>query len=146
MVKFISVLGKPGKYANDERPLIRKWRVIAASENNQPPSDDADWAPAYIKVSGLLPSEDLPPGEVLFVRGFVDILAPGAVRLDVNSTKDLALWIDGRRIEELPAPIRLDRGRRVLTFSFRPQQRKTGLRVELQAAGDAVKFQPVGGW
>ncbi len=42
LVKFISALGKPGQYKNDESPVIRKWRVIAASESGNVPAEDAE--------------------------------------------------------------------------------------------------------
>ena len=33
LVSFVAALGKPGEYANDERPVIRKWQVTSASAN-----------------------------------------------------------------------------------------------------------------
>lgn len=150
LVKFISVLGRPGEYANDESPVIRKWRVISASESgdlqrDEVPDDDADWLPAYSKVSGELPLEDLPPGESVFVRGFVDVLVAGTARLDVNSDDGLMLWVDGKRVDDVAAPIEFDRGRRTLTFALSPGQREHGLRVELKAMDGMVKLQPEGG-
>lgn len=145
LVKFISALGKPGKYANDESPVIRKWRVISASGDGEFPDDKAAWQSAYSKVSGELPVEDYPAGERVFARGFVNVLVAGTARLDVNTTDGLTLWLDGQRVSDPAAPIRLDRGRRTLTFGFRPGQRESGLRVELKAMDGTVKFQPEGG-
>ena len=145
LVKFISILGKPGEYANDESPVIRKWRVISASESGQLPAEDAAWLPAYSKVSGELPVEDYPTGDSVFARGFVNVLVTGTAKLDINNIDGLNLWVDGTRVDDLAAPIRLDRGRRTLTFEFKPSQRESGLRVELKAMDDVVKFQPEGG-
>lgn len=145
LAKFISVLGKPGDYANDESPVIRKWRVISASEFGNLSDDGVDWLPAYSKVSGELPPEDYPEGESVFARGFVNVLVAGKVRLEINAIEGLTLWVDGKRVHDVTAPISLDKGRRTLTFGFDPAQRKSGLRVELQAADARGKFQPEGG-
>ena len=145
LVKFISVLGKPGKYANDESPVIRKWRVIAASKGDKAPESDAAWQSAYSKVSGELPREDFPTGDMLFARGFVNVLVSGTAKLRMNSVDGLTLWVDGKRVPDLSAPIRLGKGRRTLTFGVDPARRKTGLRVELESAGGQGRFQPEGG-
>ena len=150
LVRFISVLGKPGKYANDESPVIRKWRVIPASgsgdlQQTELPGDDAAWLTAYSKVSGELPPEDYPAGETVFARGFVNILVAGTAQLDINAIDGLTLWIDGKQVNDPAAPIRFDRGRRTLTFGFRPGERESGLRVELTAMDGMVRFRPEGG-
>ncbi len=145
LIKFVSVLGKSGEYANDESPVIRKWRLLAASGSGRPPGDDAGWLPAYSKVSGELPVEDLPVGESVFARGFVNVLVAGKAQLEFNTVDGLALWVDGKRIKDLSEPIKLDRGRRTLTFKFSPSRRKSGLRVELKAVDNVGKFQPEGG-
>ena len=89
LVKFVSVLGKSGEYANDESPVIRKWRVIVAAEFGDLSDSDADWSPLYSKVNGELPREDFPAGEFVFLRGFVNVLTPGAVRMRLNSVEGL---------------------------------------------------------
>ncbi|MDV6031922.1 MAG: dehydrogenase [Phycisphaera sp. RhM] len=149
LVKFISVLGKPGDYANDESPVIRKWRVRAASDLADPdqatlPDDDADWLPAYSMVRGELPVADWPDSETVFARGFVNVLVPGDVQLDLNSSTGLGLWVDTRRIDDLAAPIHLERGRHAITFSIDRKRRDVGLRVELKTLGE-TRLQPEGG-
>lgn len=145
LVKFISVLGKPGEYSNDESPVIRKWQVIAANRNNDVPGDDANWRSAYCKVSGELPMADCSDGEYVFVRGFVNVLKTGSASLQINSVDGLTLRLDGKQVDDLSAPIHLEKGRRTFTFGFNPKQRNTGLRVELMAMDGAVKYQPEGG-
>ena len=145
LVRFVSVLGKPGEYKNDESPVIRKWRVISASEIGNVPGDDAAWLPAYSKVSGELPPEDYPTGDFLFARGFVNVLVTGTVRLEINSVNGLTLEVDGKPVSDLAAPIRLDKGRHTLTFGIDPKQRESGLRIELKAIDGGGKFQPEGG-
>ncbi len=149
LVKFISVLGKPGDYANDESPVIRKWRVLAAPDLADPdqamlPDGDADWFPAYSMVRGELPVADWPDSEAIFARGFVNVLVPGDVQLDLNSSDGLGLWVDAQRIDDLAAPIHLERGRHAITFSIDRKRRDEGLRVELKTLGE-TRLQPEGG-
>ncbi|MFK8113632.1 MAG: PVC-type heme-binding CxxCH protein [Rubripirellula sp.] len=144
LVKFISVLGKPGDYANDESPVIRRWQVIGQPSGDLP-DEEAAWLSAYSKVSGELPLEDCPAGETVFARGAVNVLAPGKTRLEINAIDGLTLWVDRVRVNNLSEPILLDRGRHTFTFSFRPRQRKRGLRVEFKAMDQEGKLQPEGG-
>ncbi|NNJ26356.1 hypothetical protein LzC2_24390 [Planctomycetes bacterium LzC2] len=145
LVSFVSALGKPGAYANDESPVIRKWRVVSTSDGGGPPEEESGWSPAYSRVSGELPPEDYPAGDRTFARGFVQVLAAGPVRLDVNATDGLTLWLDGTRVADPNAPIQLNKGRRTLTFGLSPERRDRGLRVELKAVDGTAKFQPEGG-
>jgi putative heme-binding domain-containing protein len=145
LVRFISALGKPGEYRNDESPVIRKWRVIAATESGEVPSNDADWQPAYSKVSGVLPPDAFPASESAFARGFINVLVTGVARLEVNSIDGLTLWVDGQQVSDLAAPIRLEKGRRTLTFGFSPNQRQSGIRVEFKTLDNVGRFQPEGG-
>ncbi|MEM7384289.1 MAG: PVC-type heme-binding CxxCH protein [Verrucomicrobiota bacterium] len=145
LIKFLSVLGKPGDYANDESPVIRKWRVAAAADFSELSSDTIAWLPAYSAVSGELPPGDYPNGETIFARGFVNVLAPGEAGLQINAVEGLKLWLDGKSVADLNAPINLEKGRRTLTFQINPTQRPAGLRVELKAVDGKGKFQPEGG-
>lgn len=145
LVKFISMLGKPGSYRNDESSVIRKWRVLAATQGDALPGDDASWQPAYSKVSGELPAADFPDSDWVLARGFVNVLASGQVALEVNSIDGLTLWLDGQRVSDLSAPIMLKRGRRTLMFGFHSVDRPGGLRVGFKAMDDKAKLQPEGG-
>ena len=145
LVKFVSMLGKPGEYANDESPVIRKWRVIAATNSDAPPSDDAEWLPAHSKVNGVLPSSDFPTGDAAFARGFVNVLVPGIAKLELNSTDGLTLWVDGKKVGDIAAAIKLNKGRHTFTFGIKRAERPSGLRVEVKAADAVGKFQPEGG-
>ena len=145
LAKFVSMLGKSGDYKNDESPVIRKWRVISAPQTGELPADDAAWSPAYSKVNGELPPTDFPDGKRIFARGFLNVLAAGTAKLDLNSAQGLSLWLDGKPVEDLTAPIKLEKGRHVLTFQISTSQRESGLRVEFKPADAVVKLSPEGG-
>ena len=146
LAKFVSLLGRPGPYANDESPVIRKWKVAPGSAD-KPPASDTPWVTAYSMVDGLLPDEDLGPGEIIYAQGAVDVQVAGSVKLLLNSPKGLKLWIDDRPVNDLTAPLDLAAGRHTFTFVIQRDQRAVpGLRAELTTpTGSPAKCQPEGG-
>ncbi len=146
LAKFLSVLGDPGPFRNDERPFIRRWRV-APVEDRRPPSEGELWKPAYSKVDGELPFTDLQLGKRVFAQGVVEVQNPGRAILDINDSKGLTLWIDGDRVSSLVDPIRLEKGRQTLTFALDHAQRgKQGLSVLIVPdEGSPLKFRVEGG-
>lgn len=146
LAKFLSVLGRSGDFANDESPVIRKWRLIAAPASDQVPADDASWLPAYSKVDGELPAEDLAIGKQVLARGFVNVQVAGRAKLVVNESAGLKLWINSTPVNDIATPVSLEKGLQKLTFFIdAPARQGKGLRVELKAADDTIKFQPEGG-
>lgn len=148
LAKFVSVLGKPGSYANVESPVIRKWRVVGMPAGDEFPADDAEWMTVYSKVSGELPWDDLPVGRRVFAQGHLIVQVAGAVELLINDPVGLRIWIDGREIADPSAAIHLKKGRAALTVEIDGRQRNdVGLRVEIASkSGSPAKFQPEGGF
>ncbi len=147
LTRFITLLGRPGPYANDESPVIRKWRIAAAKAPLPPSDEHPSWTTEYSYVSGELRASSVEPGQPFDARGHVRVQVTGAVLLKLNAAAGLRLWVDGREVTDFAAPIALGRGRAAFTFRVDPSQRgATGLRVELAPApGSPAKFQPVGG-
>lgn len=147
LANFVSQLGRPGPYANDERPVLRKWRVAPEEVPGTIPDENAFWMPAYSLVNGELPAADMDRGDVVYARAFVEILVPGAVTLDLNSSLGLELQVDGRKVDDLGTEIQFTRGRKVLTFMIDRRERgELGLRVGLvNAPGSRARFKPEGG-
>ncbi len=144
--KFLSVLGRPGAYANNETPVIRKWRVMARA-GNELPGDDKGWSPAYSLVSGELPASDVGEAKQVWARGFVRVQNAGAVKLKINDVTGLELWVDSEKVSNLSQSLDLAAGRRTLTFAIdRAKRGNIGLRVEFVTPADSpVKLQPEGG-
>ena len=145
LAKFVSVLGKPGPYANDESPVIRKW-MVAASEAGAP-GENESWRSVYSLVNGILPNDEMGDKKVSFARGFVEVQAAGPVRLKINELAGVRLWVDDKEIKDPSSTFNLRTGTRSFTFSIDRVKRKSGgLRVELiPAANSGAKFQPKGG-
>ncbi|MEM9366452.1 MAG: PVC-type heme-binding CxxCH protein [Planctomycetota bacterium] len=146
LAKFVSSLGKPGPYANDERPVIRKWRIASRATNGSLPSENADWLPAYSKVNGELPSEDLPQHDRVFVRGYVSVQVAGRGAFAFNGDAGLQIWLDGREVRA-NQPTDLLAGRHSLTVAIdRKERSDLGLRVELVSSpSSTLKWKPEGG-
>ena len=145
LAKFVSVLGKPGPYANDESPVIRKW-MVSNSETDKP-GEVASWRGVYSLVNGILPNDEMGKGKMIFARGFVEVQSPGRVRLKVNELSGIRLWLDEKEIKNPASDIELSPGTRSFTFSIdQTKRRSEGLRVELIALPKSgAKFQPKGG-
>ena len=146
LAKFVSVLGKPGPYANDESPVIRKW-AVASSESAKIPTREESWQTAYSLVNGNLPDHELGNLKMAFARGFVEVRASGPIQLKLNGTQGLRLWLDDKEIKDLSSAFELRPGTRRFTFSIDREARKSkGLRVELTPApASEARFQPKGG-
>ncbi|MDG2166634.1 MAG: hypothetical protein P8L44_01755 [Opitutales bacterium] len=143
--KFLSLLGQPGPYANNERPFIRKWRIAPATTEGLP-ATGTGWITAYSKVNGELPLAELGDPSRSYVQGFINVQVVGQLKLDLNNTKGLELRVDDRLVN-LTDSIELSKGRHSFTFVIDPEKRgPQGLQVELIASeGSPIKFQPEGG-
>ena len=147
LAKFVASLGRPGAFANDETPVIRKWRLFTAARGEELPSDDDEGSTIYSMVNGELPANDFPDGDRVIARGYFNVLIAGGLQFQVNDLTGLNFWIDGEKVSDISSPIELAKGRRELTVVVDCQKRgNLGLRVELQPAPKSpVKFQIEGG-
>jgi putative heme-binding domain-containing protein len=145
LAKFVSVLGKPGPYANDESPVIRKWMVSSSQAND--PDENETWRSVYSLVNGILPNAEMGEKKMSFARGFVEVQAAGSVRLKINELDGLRLWVDDKEIQDPSSILNLPFGTRTFTFSINRAKRKSeGLRIELVLTEkSAAKVQPKGG-
>ncbi|MBN36849.1 MAG: dehydrogenase [Opitutae bacterium] len=145
LAKFVAVLGKPGPYANDESPVVRKW-MVSSSEANAPDENET-WRSVYSLVNGILPNAEMGEKEMSFALGFVEVHAAGSVRLKINELNGLRLWVDDKEIKDPASILNLPSGTRAFTFSIDRAKRKSeGLRIELLPTGkSAAKVQPKGG-
>ena len=147
LVKFLSVLGSPGDFANDESPVLRKWRVLEDGKGKHIPGDEEPWIPAYSKVDGELPAEDLnlPGAKRVFARAWVDVQVPGKVELMLNESDGVLLYVNGEQVKGFHSGVDLEEGRQEITFSIDRRRLKSGFRAELRAADNEVRFAPEGG-
>lgn len=164
LCRFLYELGKPGLYASSVKSYLRRWRVLdplpaelatvnleqlaAALENH----DRLHWMPAYSLVSGLLPLEAFTPAacqSIALLRGEIEVTTPGAVRLNLNSTRGLELCVDDKPVEARETLVLdLAYGMHKLTFRINLAQRgQAGMLVELaEVAESPARAHLVGGY
>lgn len=111
LAKFISELGKPGPYSVQQAKTVQRWRIL----QNPPPEliDDVPhlehfrqfvlgsapeaWQPAYGKVNGFLPLDELRVGSaptVVILQGYFEIKSAGLVEVQINSTEKVQTWVN----------------------------------------------------
>ena len=118
------------------KPIIRRWKVLTdgrtASELDLASiRPGAEWKSAYSLVQGELPAVEFSDERSAFVRGAVNVTKTGNVKLKLNSTDGVRLWVDDE-VQDLSSDIGLALGRREFTFLIDIQKRNDdGLRVEL---------------
>jgi putative heme-binding domain-containing protein len=166
LVRFLSELGKVGPYAPTKERLVRRWQMLeptregmdllrrtrlAAVTTNEPVFL---WGAEYARVAGDLPLEELPSFTIFndtaplsVVRCQLDVTAGGKVRLRLNSTAGLTIWLAGAPLEpkeELAIDVRP--GQHTLTFAIDRSARKDALRCALEdIPGSPARVSVVGG-
>jgi putative heme-binding domain-containing protein len=166
LVRFLSELGKVGPYAVGKAPVVRRWQVLEAFQENQdavarggievlkgnePP---LAWGPAYSNVAGQLPLADLPrlhlgrsAKAVAVARCQLDATAAGLVRLRLGGVQGLSVWLDGKTVRPRKAlDLSLGAGAHTLTFVIDLGAGLKELRCEVdEIPGSAGRAHPVGG-
>jgi len=165
LVRFLSVLGKPGPYAIRTTPTIQRWRVLKPVPEELASAvpgdvlfrekvlktDRSQWAAAYGKVAGLLPLGELgmpSRATVIYLQGEINVTETGRVVFRVNSVEGMHVWIDDEPFSsEQTIDTNLSTGRHKITLRIDTKARKSrNVSVEVAKTKDsAVEFTVVGG-
>jgi putative heme-binding domain-containing protein len=166
LVRFMSELGKVGPYAPNKARFIRRWQVIEPSRDNVFKIQRAraaavvetpeafTWTSTYSKASGEFPLDSLPKlvvwqGSEPFglLRGQLDVTTGGPVKLKINGTAGLTLWVGSTPVEvKEETVLDLKPGLQTLTFAIDLNKRKDGLRAELEdLPSSSARVNIVGG-
>lgn len=164
LIKFVSELGKPGPYDLKNAGAVHHWkrlRVVPASLLGELPNRDLvrdqllrgepdAWESAYTFVDGRLLLEEIQkPGgpKVVYLQTEVMVTKPGAVELNLESTRPATLWLDEDVIEkDGKKSIELRAGRHLLTVrvSAETGSQAQTLRLELRKPADSrARFEVV---
>jgi putative heme-binding domain-containing protein len=159
LIRFLSELGKPGKYAPDTAQVIRRWRVLqfvpAIEATDELPmalaQDNSNWQPAYAMVAGELPPASFTSDHgkpISWARADLDISSAGTVRLMLNDVKGLDVWINGKRVatsKEMNVDLPQGNATIIVRVDFAARG-KEGVRVDVQdVPGSKGHATPVGG-
>jgi putative heme-binding domain-containing protein len=153
LVRFLSELGEPGKFAVGTRDLARRWQYLRATPEAQlrlrrtsydsvVQEDPAyQWESAYAQVDGLLPldaGEAIPrfpdQAAVVFVRCELQVVRKGAIQFKVNDPAGLTLWIEKQPIQPRSVfSATLAEGPHWITIAIDTTVRRQAIRLELVA-------------
>ena len=166
LVKYLSVLGKPGPYAIRSKPTIQRWLAMREIPNllltNQNPDEElfeehilraptTAFVPQYAMVAGLLPFEELKSlstDSQVLLQAELDVTEAGTVGIRVNSAQETRIWIDSQRLKSQPVnEVELSKGIHKLTLLIDLSNRsEQGVQAEFfKPAGSKASFTVVGG-
>lgn len=166
LVKYLSVLGKPGPYAIRSKPTIQRWLAMREIPNllltNQNPDEElfeehilraptTAFVPQYAMVAGLLPFEELKSlstDSQVLLQAELDVTEAGTVGIRVNSAQETRIWIDSQRLKSQPEnEVELSKGIHKLTLLIDLSNRsEQGVQAEFfKPAGSKASFTVVGG-
>jgi hypothetical protein len=166
LAKFISDLGKPGPYAVQQARTVQRWRVLrkpAPELTAEVPhlehirqfvlgSQPADWEPAYGRVAGVLPLEELRGSDnkpvVLILQGEINVSAAGKTTVNISSTETFQSWFDAEPMDtKKQFDVDLTPGRHTVTLRVELSTRETPeLRVEFKTPDDSsANYEIIGG-
>ncbi len=166
IVKYLSVLGKPGSYAVRSKPTIQRWLLMKNIPelilSNEHPDEElfeehvlrasgTEWTPQYAMAAGLLPFEELnslATNSKLLLQAEINVTESGSVGFRINSAADTKIWIDAHALEsKLENQFPLEKGLHKLTLLVDLENRNDrGIQAEFFKPADSkASFTVVGG-
>ncbi len=160
LVRFLSELGKIGPFAAGTDRVLRCWQIPVPSERKTVADEDGverllaqpertTWRPAYTTVAGLLPLSEWRKGDagagepgLGVARGRLEVTTPGPVKLSLNATDFLTIWIDGKCVRpasDAPRSVIVDlkRGSHSIALAIDLAHRRDGIRCVLEDVPDS---------
>ena len=166
IVKYLSVLGKPGGYAVRSKPTIQRWLLmkdipdlILSNENLDEELFEEHvlrapvtvWIPQYAMAAGLLPFKELKSfatDSKLLLQAEINVTEAGTVGFRINSAADTKIWIDVHSLNSEPEnQFDLEKGVHKLTLLVNLENRNDrGIQAAFfKPAGSKASFTVVGG-
>lgn len=166
LVKYLSVLGKPGPYAVRSKPTVQRWLLMREIPQlfltGTAPDEElfeeqvlrapaTGFVPQYAMVAGLLPFselKDLATDNKLMLQAELNVTEAGPIDLRINSATATKIWIDSRLLDsKTENEFELNKGVHKLTLLIDLALRKDqGVQAEFfKPVGSKASFTVVGG-
>lgn len=166
LVKYLSVLGKPGPYAVRSKPTVQRWLLMREIPQlfltGTAPDEElfeeqvlrapaTGFVPQYAMVAGLLPFselKDLATDNKLMLQAELNVTEAGPIGLRINSATATKIWIDSRLLDsKTENEFELNKGVHKLTLLIDLALRKDqGVQAEFfKPVGSKASFTVVGG-
>ncbi len=167
LARYVSELGKPETpFAMNTAATIQRWRVLLnppAELTKDVPhlenvrqfilgSDPGQWTPAYGKVDGTLPLNELRTGtgpEVVILKGEFNVRTAGEVQLQITTNVTAQAWVDENAFDtQRTFAVPLTAGTHALILRLElGNEPDPALRVELKSPEtSSAKFEIIGGY
>jgi putative heme-binding domain-containing protein len=143
LLRFLSELGAPGPFEVGQAPIVRRWESLPrVPERIEPASiGNAMWKSSPARVSGALDLADVTSvgSTRALVRTKFAVTHAGRCQLELDDTRGLRIWVDGRSVEPASSlALDLADGEHVLMILVDREKRSANrLRVEW-GTGDGV--------
>lgn len=155
LVGYLSKIGESGEFRVPNARFVRRWRAVSGNKElgkkvredglGHIVKENAEirFQPAYSKVSGDLPIEELPVIEVnagkrySFVKFELEVLSKGNVKLGLNSTAGVTAWVGPKplKLQDQGVVADLSQGIHQITLAIDRNVYKEGpLSIQLQDA------------
>ncbi|RLS56207.1 MAG: hypothetical protein DWH91_07315 [Planctomycetota bacterium] len=163
LLKFLSVMGRPGAYEVRSTQRVQRWRQLATSDaallGDLPNTVifETDvlaspvWISAYSLVNGTLPLDEIAAtrmSPVFYLQAEIDVVQGGPAQLQFDEITGLTVWV-GKELLDNPqgATLDLEAGRQSITLRVDTRQRPaSSLKLEFtKPDGSAAQFQVVDG-
>ena len=151
LYRFLSELGKPGRYDASKGNVARSWKLFAQTIDTAQFGDDRvlmgnlndrGWSQAYAFVDGHLPKEELQsklrsaagrdPSAIYAATQF-QVANAAKVRMEFSANAYLGLWIDGKPVTVL-SMITADLSNGLHTFVVKMDARKLPEHLRLETS------------
>ena len=152
LVRFLSELGKVGRFVVGTQRVARRWQVFDAVAEGRGAlargsiesvlqlDNPLMWRPAYTTVAGLLPLSEWAESDpshrakpVALARTQLQVTTPGKVKLSFNTTEGLRFWIDGLQVEPD------DDSAGALVLALKPGLHTLGIAVDLAHRHEGIR-------
>ena len=166
LTRFLSELGKVGKFAVGSARPARRWRVLSPTPEGihrvnrtrlgTAATDDPEltWIAAYSNVAGDLPLDDVPRFQYRaagpaykIIRAEFTAQGAGIARVRFDSAAGQSVWLDERPLESATEmAFEVEPGPRRLTIAIEADADRSILRLEpLEGPEPAVEIRFLGG-
>ncbi len=165
LIRFVSELGKPGDYAVQTTPRLQRWQAMANPPDELTKdvphldhirdlvlgSPGETWTPAYARVAGSLPLDELRKSNgpaVVILRGEFDVKNGGLVKFQIDTTEPYQAWVDAQPAPaQNPFELGLEPGRHTLILRIEVSDRDSPeLRVQINhPQGSTARVEIIGG-
>ncbi|MDE0570872.1 MAG: hypothetical protein OSB44_09335, partial [Verrucomicrobiales bacterium] len=164
LIRFLSSLGKEGKFKVPSGRYVRRWRILPTNgkagnlirtkgiQYTMNGKNDLPWKAAYSQVNAELPIEEIGinngfNNKLSAAKFEISVSVPGKIGLRIDDTKGLQVIVSGKMIEaSVESVFNLGKGIHNIIFITDRAVRESNLKVQLfDVNGSSGRASLIGG-